>query len=259
MEVELKFLELKALISKDIQNKGDLHMNLIGTNSNISINLFSAVKTKQNYKFQSENPFIKFGLFQGKNFIGIGKLNISNEIKWITIKCSKNNNNNIKNKDIKIIFNKKGASLNYSVNNSSTDIFSTQNSSNGNISKNCSPYENKNNNNQFTKNDYKRRVSEILNCSNTSKTLLGHINVRSSAHILGEKNECFSSRIGSPTHIGTLEKKSINIDLKYLSTISKKWNFQKEFGNINTLNSMNNLPFIKKKLKFDENNHNEVL
>ncbi len=102
MEVELKFLELKALISKDIQNKGDLHMNLIGTNSNISINLFSAVKTKQNYKFQSENPFIKFGLFQGKNFIGIGKLNISNEIKWITIKCSKKNNNNIKSKIINI-------------------------------------------------------------------------------------------------------------------------------------------------------------
>ena len=98
MEVELKFLELKTLISKDIQYKGDLHMNLIGTNSNISINLFSAVKTKQNYKFQSENSFIKFGLFQGKNFIGIGKLNITNEIKWITIKCSKNNNYTIKSK-----------------------------------------------------------------------------------------------------------------------------------------------------------------
>ena len=164
------------------------------------------------------------------------------------------------NKEIKFNYNKKLSITNYSFNtNSSTDIFSTQNSSNGNISKNCSPYENKNNNNQFTKNDYKRRVSEILNCSNTSKTLLGHINVRSSAHILGEKNECFSSRIGSPTHIETLEKKSINIDLKYLSTISKKWNFQKEFGNIKTLNSMNNLPCIKKKLKFDENNHNEVL
>ena len=99
MEVELKFLELKAFISKNVQYKGDLHMNLIGNNSNISINLFSAIKTKQNYKFQSENSFIKFGLFQGKNFIGIGKLNITNEIKWITIKCSKNN---IKNKLINI-------------------------------------------------------------------------------------------------------------------------------------------------------------
>ena len=102
MEVDIKFLELKAFISKDIQYKGDLHMNFIGTNSNISINLFAAVKTKQNYKFQCENSFIKFGLFQGKNFIGIGKLNITNEIKWITIKCSKNNNNNIKNKIINI-------------------------------------------------------------------------------------------------------------------------------------------------------------
>lgn len=99
MEIELKFLELKAFISKNVQYKGDLHMNLIGNNSNISINLFSAIKTKQNYKFQSENSFIKFGLFQGKNFIGIGKLNITNEIKWITIKCSKNN---IKNKLINI-------------------------------------------------------------------------------------------------------------------------------------------------------------
>ena len=113
---------------------------------------------------------------------------------------------------------------------------------------------------QITKYDSRRRVSEILYSSNNNKTLLNHINVRSSTQIFGEKNESFSSRISSPLNFGTLEKKVINIDLKSLSSMSKKWNFQKEYGNINTLNyNNNNNSFVKKKLKFDESKNNQVL
>ena len=95
MEVELKFLEIKATTSKGIIYKGDLHMNLIGNNLNISINLFSSVNSKKSFNFQIPNSILKFGLFQGKVFLGIGKINITNETKWITIKCQKSSKDNL--------------------------------------------------------------------------------------------------------------------------------------------------------------------
>ena len=95
MEVELKFLKIIATTSKGIIYKGDLHMNLIGNNLNISINLFSSVNSKKSFNFQIPNSILKFGLFQGKVFLGIGKINITNETKWITIKCQKSSKDNL--------------------------------------------------------------------------------------------------------------------------------------------------------------------
>ena len=70
-------------------------MNLIGNNLNISINLFSSVNSKKSFNFQIPNSILKFGLFQGKVFLGIGKINITNETKWITIKCQKSSKDNL--------------------------------------------------------------------------------------------------------------------------------------------------------------------
>ena len=49
-----------------------------------------------------------------------------------------------------------------------------------------------------------------------------------------------------------LGKKGVNIDLKYLSTVSKKWDFKKNFHLINS-QDYSNSSFVKKKLKFEEN------
>ena len=49
-----------------------------------------------------------------------------------------------------------------------------------------------------------------------------------------------------------LGKKGVNIDLKYLSTVSKKWDFKKHFHLINS-QDYSNRSFVKKKLKFEEN------
>ena len=69
-----------------------------------------------------------------------------------------------------------------------------------------------------------------------------------------QKKEIVSSRTISPAYIGNLEKKNINIDLKYLSTMSKNLNF----GIYNTQNYINNNCLIKKKLKFEQNQKSDL-
>ena len=150
---------------------------------------------------------------------------------------------------------KKITNSNYSLNNSSTDFFSTQNSSF--YSKNCSPNE-KNDNNTINnkiknKTEYKRRISDVLNLSKNNKILIEqHTSVKSSNEFNEKKHESFSNIITSPMNNNILGKKGVNIDLKYLSTVSKKWDFKKNFHLINSQDYSNN-SFVKKKLKFEEN------
>ena len=150
---------------------------------------------------------------------------------------------------------KKITNSNYSLNNSSTDFFSTQNSSF--YSKNCSPNE-KNDNNKINnkiknKTEYKRRISDVLNLSKNNKILIEqHTSVKSSNEFNEKKHESFSNIITSPMNNNILGKKGVNIDLKYLSTVSKKWDFKKNFHLINSQDYSNN-SFVKKKLKFEEN------
>ena len=150
---------------------------------------------------------------------------------------------------------KKITNSNYSLNNSSTDFFSTQNSSF--YSKNCSPNE-KNDNNTINnkiknKTEYKRRISDVLNLSKNNKILIEqHTSVKSSNEFNEKKHESFSNIITSPMNNNILGKKGVNIDLKYLSTVSKKWDFKKNFHLINS-QDYSNSSFVKKKLKFEEN------
>ena len=156
------------------------------------------------------------------------------------------------NKELKLNSSKKITNSNYSLNNSSTDIFSTQSSST--YSKNFSPDNNNINNNQINNNtDYKRRISDVLNLSKTNKKLIEqHNNVKSSHEFSEKKHESFSNTITSPINNNILEKKGVNIDLKYLSSISKKWDFNKDFNLKNSLDYTSNC-FVKKKLKFESN------
>ena len=101
---------------------------------------------------------------------------------------------------------------------------------------------------------HQRRISEILNLSKTNKTLLELYKNKSSNQIFKQKKEIVSSRTISPAYIGNLEKKNINIDLKYLSTMSKNLNF----GIYNTQNYINNNCLIKKKLKFEQNQKSDL-
>ena len=88
-----------------------------------------------------------------------------------------------------------------------------------------------------------------------NKTIIGHISLKSSIDAENNINPSISSKIKSPNNISYLVKKPINIDLKYLSTISKKWNFK--LGNSsshrinnNTISNINVGNNPKKKLKF---------
>jgi hypothetical protein len=110
------------------------------------------------------------------------------------------------------------------------------------------------NNNQINNNtDYKRRISDVLNLSKTNKKLIEqHNNVKSSHEFSEKKHESFSNTITSPINNNILEKKGVNIDLKYLSSISKKWDFNKDFNLKNSLDYTSNC-FVKKKLKFESN------
>ena len=150
---------------------------------------------------------------------------------------------------------KKITNSNYSLNNNSTDFFSTQNSSF--YSKNCSSNE-KNDNNTINnkiknKTEYKRRISDVLNLSKNNKILIEqHTSVKSSNEFNEKKHESFSNIITSPMNNNILGKKGVNIDLKYLSTVSKKWDFKKNFHLINS-QDYSNSSFVKKKLKFEEN------
>ena len=89
-----------------------------------------------------------------------------------------------------------------------------------------------------------------------NKTIIGHISVKSSIDAENNINQNISNKINSPSNISYLVKKSINIDLKYLSTISKKWNFKignsdsHRYSYSNTINNINVGNNPKKKLKF---------
>ena len=163
-------------------------------------------------------------------------------------------NNYNRERNISIDFNKKLSHTNYSICSNSTDFFSTENSTNGNL--NNSPYNEKKNKANFNT-EYKRQKNELMNSTIIkNKTIIGHISLKSSIDAENNINPSISSKIKSPNNISYLVKKPINIDLKYLSTISKKWNFKlvnssshRSNNNITTSNSnVGNNP--KKKLKF---------
>ena len=104
--------------------------------------------------------------------------------------------------------------------------------------------------------EFKRQNNELMNSTkNKNKTIIGHISLKSSNDVENNINQNFSNKINSPSNISYLVKKPINIDLKYLSTISKKWNFK--LGNSsshrinnNTISNINVGNNPKKKLKF---------
>ena len=177
-------------------------------------------------------------------------INVLPTKKVVTI--SKINNYN-RERNISIDFNKKLSHTNNSICSNSTDFFSTENSTNGNL--NNSPYNEKKNKVIFNT-EFKRQNNELMNSTkNKNKTIIGHISLKSSNDVENNINQNFSNKINSPSNISYLVKKPINIDLKYLSTISKKWNFK--LGNSsshrinnNTISNINVGNNPKKKLKF---------
>ena len=177
-------------------------------------------------------------------------INVLPTKKVVTI--TKINNYN-RERNISIDFNKKLSHTNNSICSNSTDFFSTENSTNGNL--NNSPYNEKKNKVIFNT-EFKRQNNELMNSTkNKNKTIIGHISLKSSNDVENNINQNFSNKINSPSNISYLVKKPINIDLKYLSTISKKWNFK--LGNSsshrinnNTISNINVGNNPKKKLKF---------
>ena len=148
-------------------------------------------------------------------------------------------------KDIIIDLNKKLSNTNNSICNNSTEIFSTQNSSYGNI--NNSPF--------IYKTEIKRK--KINSSISNNKNYIDSKQVNSSNNVIKNKNQSLSNRSNnSPIQIISLSKRPINIDLKYLSTISKKLNFGKNlnFDYNNTYYNNN----IRKKLEFEEINSAKI-
>jgi hypothetical protein len=172
--------------------------------------------------------------------------------KKVVINTKINNYNRERN--ISIDFNKKLSHINNSICSNSTDFFSNENSTNGNL--NNSPYNEKKNQVKFNT-EFKRQKNELMNSTIIkNKTIIGHISVKSSIDAENNINQNISNKINSPSNISYLVKKSINIDLKYLSTISKKWNFKignsdsHRYSYSNTINNINVGNNPKKKLKF---------
>ena len=163
------------------------------------------------------------------------------------------------NKEFKLNSSKKLTNSNYYLNNSSTDIFSTQSSST--YSNIFSPDKNNiniNNNKINNNTEYKRRISDVLNLSKNNKLFIEqHKSFKSSNEFSEKKYKNYSNTIASPVSNNILEKKGVNIDLKNLTSISKKWDFKKDFNLRNSQDYTNNC-FVKRKLKFEEN-HNSKL
>ena len=65
------------------------------------------------------------------------------------------------------------------------------------------------------------------------------------------KKESLAIRLGSPVNFVNMNKNSMNIDFKYLSTINKKINYDKFI----IYNPRNRNCAYKKKLNFDNNNN----
>ena len=213
------------LVSKNILDNviyGDIKDYIFKTPYELALDIFN--KTKEKIKI---NSLI---------------INIPPTKKVIINKRVSNYN---REKEIKIDLNKKLSNTNNSICNNSTEIFSSQNSSNGNI--NNSPF--------IYKTEIKRK--KINSSISNNKNYIDSKQVNSSNNVIKNKNQSLSNRTNnSPIQIISLSKRPINIDLKYLSTISKKLNFGKylNFDYNNTYYNNN----IRKKLEFEEINSAKI-
>lgn len=73
------------LVSEILSNEEELLMTIITDQSEFLISIGDSLSNPKGTIFKTKDKVIKFGLFKGKEYLGMGEFLINNEVRWVAI------------------------------------------------------------------------------------------------------------------------------------------------------------------------------